>query len=110
MRPRAPVSEQPARRPDTGGCLIVAGRRGEVKEHWCGLDWASRTHAVCVVDDSGTIRARFELANTGKSFAGLIKRMVKLRVAGVAIERPDGPLVEALLEAKLVVYMVPPSI
>jgi transposase len=80
-----------------------------VKQQWCGLDWASRTHAVCVVDDDGSIRARFEVPNTGKSFAGLVKRLVKLRVAGVAIERPDGPLVEALLEAGLTVHVVPPS-
>ena len=81
-----------------------------MKQHWCGLDWASRTHAVCVVEDTGEIRARFEVPNTGKSFAGLVCRLVKLRVAGVAIERPDGPLVEALLEAGVTVYMVPPSI
>jgi transposase len=80
-----------------------------VKQHWCGLDWASRTHAVCVVDDDGAIRVRFEVPNTGKSFAGLVKRLVKLKVEGVAIERPDGPLVEALLEAGLTVHMVPPS-
>jgi transposase len=80
-----------------------------VKEHWCGLDWSSRTHAVCVVEGSGSIRARFEVANTGTSFTGLVRRLAKLRVAGVAIERPDGPLVEALLEAGLSVYMVPPS-
>ncbi len=64
---------------------------------------------MCVVDDSGGVRARFEVPNTGKSFAGLVRRLVKLKVAGVGIERPDGPLVEALLEAGLVVYMVPPS-
>ena len=74
-----------------------------MKQQWCGLDWASRTHAVCVVDEDGGIRARFEVPNTGKSFAGLVKRLVKLQVAGVAIERPDGPLVEALLEARLTV-------
>ena len=80
-----------------------------MNKHWCGLDWASHTHAVCVVDDAGGIRARFELPNTGKSFAGLVKRLVKIQVEGVAIERPDGPLVEALLDAGLTVHMVPPS-
>ncbi len=80
-----------------------------MKQLWCGLDWASRTHAVCVVDDAGEIRARFEVPDTGKSFAGLVKRLVELEVAGVAIERPDGPLVEALLEAGLTVHMIPPS-
>lgn len=75
---------------------------------FAGIDWASRTHAVCVVDDAGAIRARFEVPNTGKTFAGLVKRLRKLSVAGVAIERPDGPLIEAMLDAGLEVFTIPP--
>ena len=49
----------------------------------------------------GEIRSRFEVPNTGKTFAGLVQRLAKLAVEGVAIERCDGPLVEALLDAGL---------
>lgn len=80
-----------------------------MKELWCGLDWALHAHAVCVVEDTGRVRARFEVPNTGKTFAGLIKRLVKLKIAGVGIERPDGPLVEAMLEAGLQVYVIAPA-
>jgi transposase len=73
------------------------------------LDWALHTHAVCVVEETGRVRARFEVPNTGKTFAGLIKRLKKLRVTGVGIERPDGPLVEAMLEAGLRVYVIAPA-
>jgi transposase len=89
----------------------LAGRRQEVKavgERMAGVDWASRTHAVCVLEARGSIRARFEVPNTGKSFAGLIRRLVKLGVARVAIERPDGPLVEAMLDAGLEVFVIAP--
>lgn len=79
-----------------------------IKQFFAGIDWASKTHAVCVVDESGGIRARFEVANTGKSFAGLVKRLRKLGVMGVAIERPDGPLIEAMLDDGLSVYVIPP--
>ena len=65
---------------------------------YAGIDWATKTHAVGVVDDHGGIRARFQVPNTGKGFGGLIRRLTKLGVAGVAIERPDGPLVEAMVE------------
>jgi transposase len=75
---------------------------------YAGVDWATRTHAVCVVDQTGAIRARFEVPNTGKSFAGLCRRLVKLKVAGVAIERPDGPLVEALMDHGLKVVVITP--
>jgi Transposase len=76
--------------------------------HYAGVDWATRTHAVCVVDAHGAIRARFEVPNTGKSFTGLCKRLAKLAVAGVAIERPDGPLVEALMDHGLKVVVITP--
>lgn len=75
---------------------------------FAGLDWASKTHAVCVVDGDGAIRVRFEIPNTGKTFTGLVKRLVKLRVDGVAIERCDGPLVEALLDAAMRVVVITP--
>jgi transposase len=75
---------------------------------YAGIDWATRTHAVCVVDQTGAIRARFEVPNTGKSFTGLIKRLSKLGVAGVAIERADGPLVEAMVDQGLRVVVVTP--
>ncbi len=76
--------------------------------YFAGVDWASRTHAVCVVDNAGGIRARFEVPNTGKRFTGLVRRLRKLAVAGVAIERPDGPLVEAMLDTGLRVVVVTP--
>lgn len=79
-----------------------------LRELFGGIDWSSRTHAVCVVDDTGAIRARFDVPNTGKSFAGLVKRLCKLGVIGVAIERPDGPLIEAMLDSGLHVFVIPP--
>jgi transposase len=76
--------------------------------HDGGIDWATRTHVVCVVDQTGAIRARFEVPNTGKGFTGLIKRLGKLGVVGVAIERPDGPLVEAMVDQGPRVVVVTP--
>jgi transposase len=73
-----------------------------------GIDWATKAHAVCVLEPDGTIRARFDVPNTGKSFAGLLKRLTKLGVGEVAIERPDGPLVEAMLERRLQVFVIAP--
>jgi hypothetical protein len=78
------------------------------KTLFAGIDWASKTHLVCVVDETGGIRARFEIANTGKTFAGLVNRLTRLDVHGVAIERCDGPLVEALVDAVLRVVVITP--
>lgn len=75
---------------------------------FAGVDWASKTHAVCVVDEHGGVRARFDVPNTGKTFTGLVRRLAKLQVAAVAIERCDGPLVEALLDTGLRVVVITP--
>lgn len=89
---------------------MFAGRRRKVKAggRLAGIDWASKTHAVCVLEPDGVIRARFEIPNTGKSFAGLLKRLARLGVADVAIERPDGALVEAMLDQQLQVFVIAP--
>jgi transposase len=75
---------------------------------YAGIDWATNTHAVCVITDHGSIRAQFDVPNTGKTFTGLVRRLTNLTVAGVAIERPDGPLVEAMLDAGLRVVVITP--
>jgi hypothetical protein len=43
---------------------------------------------ACVVDGAGVIRARFQLPSAGTGFSGLGRRLAKLGVDGVAIERP----------------------
>jgi transposase len=67
-----------------------------------GIDWAAEEHAVCVVDSDGAEVAAFMIAHTKEGFAKLVARLGSLGVAAdmpVAIERPDGRLVDCLLEA-----------
>ena len=72
-----------------------------------GIDWASADHAVCVVDAAGQVRARFSV--THDRAYGIGKLITGLRAAGVretAIERSDGVLVGALLDAGLTVVVI----
>jgi transposase len=67
-----------------------------------GIDWASEEHAVCVLDNDGRAVARFTVAHSANGFGRLIARLGGHGPpAGlpVAIERPDGRLVDRLLEA-----------
>jgi transposase len=69
---------------------------------YVGVDWASEEHAVCVLDDSGRKKSSFVVEHSRDGFDKLIKRLMGLGLAGrvpVAIERPDGRLVDVLLEA-----------
>jgi transposase len=80
---------------------------------YVGIDWAAETHAVCVLDTAGKIRAEFTIAHTADGFAELLRRLGALapdRVeVPVGIERPDGRLVDALLEAGHPVVPVSPN-
>lgn len=67
-----------------------------------GIDWASRAHELCVVDEDGAVVERFGFAHTEGGIAGALERLAKLASPSelpVAIERPDGLLVDRLLEA-----------
>ncbi len=75
---------------------------------FAGIDWASADHAVCVVDAAGAVMWRHTVAHSRAGLARLRTRLTELGVARVGMERPDGPVVEALLEAGLRVAVVPP--
>ena len=73
---------------------------------YAGVDWASRAHAVCIVDERGTALERFEIENSEPGLRSLGRRLSKAGVAGVAIERPDGPVIDALFAAGLTVFVI----
>jgi transposase len=74
-----------------------------------GLDWAKDDHVVCVLDADGDVRDRFTVEHTSTGLAGLVRRLGKLGCSEVALERPDGPVVEALLDAALTVVVINPN-
>jgi len=73
---------------------------------YAGIDWATRSHAVCVIDETGSVPERFEVEHDAAGLATLARRLTARQVSGVAIERPDGPVVDALLGAGLPVVVI----
>jgi transposase len=73
---------------------------------YAGVDWASRAHAVCIVDGRGSAIERFEVEHSEPGLRSLGRRLAKAGVTGVAIERPDGPVIDALLAAGLTVFVI----
>jgi transposase len=77
-----------------------------------GIDWAQEEHALCVIDENGRVRARLRAAHTAAGIADLLTHL--RRLAGpsqlpVAIERPSGALVDALVEAGHPVVPIHPN-
>jgi transposase len=75
-----------------------------------GIDWAKDEHALCVIDQS-TGRVLFErrFAHEEGGIAKLCGSLVEMGLWRVALERPEGILVERVLEAGIVVLPIHPN-
>lgn len=76
---------------------------------FAGVDWASQEHAVCVVDGDGRIAEGARYRHDERGIRALCARLIELGVLLVAVERPDGLLIERLLDAGLQVIAVHPN-
>ena len=69
--------------------------------NYAGVDWASEKHDVVVQDEAGEELLAASLAHDAKGLRSLCRTLMRMEVTLVAIERPDGLLVERLLDAGL---------
>jgi transposase len=81
-----------------------------MSHRFAGLDWASRTHAACVIDEHGSVHLQFEVNHDAAGLAELCRRLRSAGATAVAIERPSGLIVDALLEAGFSVVPIHPNV
>jgi transposase len=74
---------------------------------YAGVDWSWSEHAVCVIDETGTAVERATVTHSAAGLGKLVTVLHRHQIVGVAIERGDGPVVQALLGAGLVVFVIP---
>jgi transposase len=74
-----------------------------------GIDWASQAHRVCIVNHDGRVLVDRELRHDAAGLAALIALLERHDVELVAIERPDGILIEHLLDAGVAVLAIHPN-
>jgi transposase len=73
-----------------------------------GIDWASDNHAVAIVGSDGEQLDRFTVTHTAAGLRQLCRRLHRAGVTEIAIERGDGPVLDALLDAEFTVFVIPP--
>src|SRR4029077_9313536 len=83
-------------------------------EWFVGIDWASQSHQVCLVDARGECLGERAVAHGGLGIEELCDWLIARtgatpEVIGVAIEMTQGPVVEALLERGFCVYGINPK-
>ena len=57
---------------------------------YAGIDWASRSHAVCVIDTAGAVLERYEVEHTDAGLRELVRRLTRssrINPLGCAIAR-----------------------
>jgi transposase len=78
-----------------------------------GLAWGGAAHNLCILDTQGAIATRFEVAHAAKGLTELKARLAHFGDPAelpVAIERPSGLVVEALLAAGHPVVPIHPNV
>lgn len=81
--------------------------------YYLGVDWADQTHAVWVVDERGTKVTARTVPHTAEGLSEWGRELDEWRAQGVelwaAIERPEGRVVDFLLDHGVVVYPINPK-
>ena len=75
-----------------------------------GIDWAQQAHEVCAVDASGKVRHRATVEHSQDGLDQLVRylgRWATKEELLVGIERPEGRLVDRILEAGYPILLVP---
>jgi transposase len=78
-----------------------------------GVDWAEAQHAACLMQPDGAVVRRLTIPHSAAGLARLREAIATVEPEPaevlIAVERPDGLLVEALLDAGYVVYALNPK-
>ena len=74
-----------------------------------GVDWAAEKHDVFVADEAGEKLLAATFAHDEQGLRSMCRQLVRLGVELVAVERPDGLLVERLFDAGLRVLALHPN-
>lgn len=81
--------------------------------YFIGVDWADQEHRVCVLDEQGQQVLQKVLANTPEALSEfgrwLFERCAEGILLQAAIEKPEGRIVDFLLDHGVEVYPINPK-
>jgi len=81
---------------------------------WVGIDWAKANYQICVIHSGGEILNEFVVDHSGTGIAGFLEWLLKLAggdisAIALAIEMPQGSMVESLAERGFAVFSINPK-
>lgn len=88
-------------------------REQEIALIYVGIDWADKSHTLCIVDDAGNRLDSFEIEHTQNGFDVLHRRITKragsTEGVQVAIETKDSLIVDFLSEVGYTLHFINPK-
>src|ERR1035438_5435898 len=83
-------------------------------QYYVGIDWASDSYQICVVDGTGKVVREKKIEHSGDGIRQGIEWLLELACGdgsslAVAIEMPHGAMVESLIENNLAVFAINPK-
>ena len=78
-----------------------------------GLDWGGTSHAVCIIDSAGKVVIQMEARHDAAGLADMLARLKRIAPSAelpIAIERPSGLIVDALVAAGHPVIPIHPNV
>ena len=89
----------------------------EMEQHWkwlAGIDWAREKHHVCLMDGRGQVHGERSFPHDGAGLAALADWLLSLTggppaEVHVAIETPEGPVVESLMGFGFALHAINPK-
>jgi transposase len=103
LRRERRTTDHPSQHP-----FVFVCRRRFSTMHFVGIDWADQTHDICILAEDGEIISQFKIDHTLDGFHQLDRVLHALRPLRISIERPDGLLVDYLIEHGWELYLIPP--
>jgi hypothetical protein len=73
--------------------------------HYVGIDWADTSHQIAIMTVEGQCISEFEIQHSDQGFQQLAKQLDPFGTVQVNMERPDGLLVDWLIEQGHQVYV-----
>jgi len=78
-----------------------------------GLDWGNATHAICILDDTRQVVTRIDVRHDAAGLADMLAKLRRIAAPQdipIAIERPSGLIVDALVQAGHTVVPIHPNV
>ena len=84
-----------------------------MKRYYLGVDWSDKVHEVCVVEEAGKKLAEMKVEESPEGMSEFGRWLDEQRGQGIelwaAIEKPEGRIVDFLLDHGVMVYPINPK-